>query len=59
MSISITKSYEQQFLALRFIGKKYGDAVRVNGVFGVKWGEWWQNGYFDALEKTLKTITSP
>jgi len=56
MSITITKTYEQAFPALRFIGKKYTDADRVNGVFGAKWGEWWQKGYFDALEKHAEHI---
>jgi hypothetical protein len=40
---------------LRFIGKKYGDSDRVNGMFGSKWNEWWQNGWFDILEKHIDT----
>jgi len=37
--------------AMRFIGKKYGDSDRVNGNFGAKWGEWFQNGWFDVIKK--------
>ena len=49
----IVKVYRQEVPALRFIGKKYGDSDRVNGGFGVQWGQWFQNGWFDALEKAL------
>ena len=47
----IIKVYKQRVPALRFIGKKYGDGDRVNGGFGVKWGEWFKNGWFDVIEK--------
>ena len=46
----IIKTYKQSIPALRFIGKKYTDEDRVDGSFGAKWGEWFQNGWFDALE---------
>ena len=36
----IIKVYGQKVGAMRFIGKKYGDADRVNGSFSAKWGEW-------------------
>ena len=36
--------------ALRFVGKKYGDEDRVDGFFGAKWGEWFDNGWFEQLE---------
>ncbi len=49
--IEIIKIYKQHVPALRFIGKKYGDQDRVNGGFGVKWGEWFSNGWFTTLEK--------
>lgn len=49
----IIKAYRQSIPALRFIGKKYGDADRVNGMFGVKWGEWFQNGWFEIIEKQI------
>ena len=47
----IVKMYRQELPAFRFIGKKYGDGERVNGGFGSQWGEWFQNGWFEALEK--------
>ena len=49
----IIKVYKQSIPALRFIGKKYGDNDRVNGMFGSKWNEWWQNGWFDILTKQI------
>jgi hypothetical protein len=49
----IIKVYRQSIPALRFIGKKYGDNDRVNGTFGSKWNEWWQNGWFDILTKQI------
>lgn len=47
----IIKCYKERLPALRFIGKKYTDKDRVYGGFGAKWGEWFQNGWFDELEK--------
>jgi len=38
---------------MRFIGKKYGDSDRVNGMFGAKWGDWFEKGWFDAIEKQI------
>ena len=48
------KSYKQCVPALKFIGKKYGDEDRVDGSFGAKWGEWFQNGWFDVVEKQIR-----
>ena len=47
----IKRVYKEAVPALRFIGKKYGDSDRVEGNFGAKWGEWFQNGWFETLEK--------
>ena len=47
----IIKVYKQSVGATRFVGKKYGDGDRVNGTFGAKWGEWFQNGWFDIIIK--------
>jgi hypothetical protein len=47
----IVKVCKEHQPALRFIGKLYTDADRENGGFGHKWGEWFQNGWFDTLEK--------
>jgi predicted transcriptional regulator YdeE len=49
----ITKVYRQSIPAVRFIGKRYGDGDRVNGMFGNKWNEWWKNGWFDIIEKHI------
>ena len=46
----IIRVYTQDAGSLRFIGKKYGDEDRVNGMFGAKWGEWFENGWFETLE---------
>lgn len=49
----IIKAYKQSVAALRFIGKKYGDADRENGSFNSKWGEWHTNGWFDVIENQI------
>ena len=49
----ITKVYKQSVGAMRFIGKKYGDNDRVDGNFGAKWGEWFENSWFDTIEKQI------
>ena len=49
----IIKTYKQSVPAMRFIGKKYGDSDRVNGTFGAKWGEWFENSWFDVLTKQI------
>ena len=33
--------------AVRFIGKRYPADTN----YGAQWGEWWRNGWFDALDK--------
>lgn len=49
----IVKVYQQEVPATRFIGKKYGDADRVNGMFGAVWGTWFENGWFATLESRI------
>ncbi len=49
----ITKSYVQSVPAMRFIGIKYGDEDRVEGGFGQKWGQWFQNNLFQPLEQLV------
>lgn len=49
MAAEIVKVYKEHLPSLRFIGKCYTNADRVGG-FGHKWGEWFQNGWFDELE---------
>ncbi len=51
MSAEIIKVYKQDVPALRFIGKKYGDKDRVDGMFGKYWCEWHEKGWFDLIEK--------
>lgn len=48
----IVKAYRQSVPAMRFIGKKYGDSDRVKGGFGFQWGQWFQNGWFEVIEKS-------
>jgi predicted transcriptional regulator YdeE len=47
----IIKTYREPHPAMRLVGKRYTDADRVNGMFGVKWGEWHQNHWFQLLEQ--------
>lgn len=49
----IIKLYKQSVPASRFIGKRYGSADRVDGTFGHKWQEWFQNGWFGEIEKCI------
>ena len=51
MAVEIRKTYKESFPSLRLIGKKYSDDDRQGGSFGHKWGEWFQNGWFDEIEK--------
>jgi hypothetical protein len=52
-NVEIIKVYRQEVPELRFIGKKYGDSDRVNGMFGKHWGDWHQNGWFDIIDKSI------
>ncbi len=47
----VIKTYRQRMPATRFIGKKYGDEDRVNGLFVARWVEWHRNGWFADIEK--------
>ncbi|MDR1600652.1 MAG: GyrI-like domain-containing protein [Oscillospiraceae bacterium] len=50
--MKITNTQRVSYPACRFIGRKYLDGDRANnGSFGHKWGEWFQNGWFEPLEK--------
>ena len=49
----IIRVYRQKVGALRFVGKKYGDNDRVDGMFGAKWEDWHTNGLFNAIEKQI------
>lgn len=54
MTAKIIKVYKELLPAVQFIGKCYTNADRKNGGFGEKWGEWFQNGWFEALETAGK-----
>mgnify|MGYP001074408679 FL=1 len=47
----IIKTFRETVPAMRFIGKKYPN-------FGGWWGDWFSNGWFDQLEKTMGGIDS-
>jgi len=48
----IIKVYRQSMGPARFIGKRYTNKDRgPNGMFGIRWMEWGQNGWFDLLKK--------
>ncbi len=48
---TITKTLKEKQPAVKLIGKQYTDADRDQfGGYGAKWQEWFQNGYFDALQ---------
>ena len=49
----IIKVYRQNIGALRFIGKKYNDSDRMNGTFSLKWREWFENNWFEVIEKQI------
>ena len=49
----ITKVYKQSIPATRFIGKKYGDDDRVNGMFGHLWEEWWTADYWQTIKANV------
>lgn len=45
----IIKTYTQEQPTLRFIGKRYLESDRINGLFAAKWEEWFQKGWFDHI----------
>ena len=53
--LEIIKVYRQSIDAVRFIGKKYDNADRANGTFGikVKWDEWFENNWFEIIENKI------
>lgn len=51
MMAEMIKAYRQSVGDVRFIGKRYGDSDRVDGMFAARWDEWWANGWFEAIEK--------
>lgn len=52
MGIEIINVRKEHLPSLRLIGHCYTDADRdTAGGFGSKWGKWFQNGWFEELEK--------
>lgn len=49
----IVKCCKEDFPKTRFVGIRYKDSDRVNGMFGYYWGQWFEEGRFDILEKLL------
>jgi hypothetical protein len=49
----ITACYQQNFPKTRFVGIKYGEEDRVNGMFGYQWGQWFESGKFNVLESKI------
>ena len=56
MGFNIVKVYKESLPDLKFIGKRYTDADRIDGMFGAKWGEWFAGGWFDKLETEIKML---
>jgi predicted transcriptional regulator YdeE len=58
--IEIIKTYKQNIAPFRFVGKKYDNADRTTGSFDVKgkWGEWFENGWFDTIKKNINGTLS-
>lgn len=52
MTATITKTYKEHLPSVRFIGKRYTNADKgIDGGFGNKWSEWFENGWFNELEQ--------
>lgn len=51
--IEIIRTYGQNIPTTRFVGIQYGDEDRVDGGFGRKWGEWFENGRFNKVESLI------
>ena len=49
----IEKCYKEAFPSCRFVGKRYKNSDRVDGMYGFYWGKWHENGWFEPLEKLI------
>lgn len=45
----IKRVYRQSIPAVKLVGRCYKEEDKVNGTFGSKWGEWFQNNLFAPL----------
>lgn len=48
--MEIIKTYRQSVPAIKLIGKKYGDADRVDGMYGYHWLQWMEKGWLQIIE---------
>jgi len=48
--VEITKVYDQDMGSVRFIGKKYTNADRVDGLFSHLWTQWFDNDWFQVID---------
>ena len=46
----VTRVYRQSMPAMKLVGKCYREEDKVNGIFGAKWAEWFENDWFKPLE---------
>ncbi len=46
----IQRVYRQSMPKVKLVGKCYKDQDRVNGFFGQRWNEWFQNDWFSPLK---------
>lgn len=51
MGVKIINVYKEHLPSLRLIGKHYKDSDRVEGNFSAKWGEWFENGWFNDIQE--------
>ncbi|MCQ2505679.1 MAG: GyrI-like domain-containing protein [Lachnospiraceae bacterium] len=52
----IIQVYKQALPKTKFVGKRYTEADRENGVFSNKWSEWYQSAWFDILEAESRDL---
>lgn len=50
MRTEIKRVYREALPKMKLVGKRYGEADKVNGFFGQKWSEWFANDWFAPLK---------
>lgn len=56
--IEISKTYSEKVPAMRFIGKQYSDADRVDGTFSYHWCKWNEENLFSIIREAAGGIHS-
>jgi predicted transcriptional regulator YdeE len=51
--VEVINVYKQETPEMKFVGKKYLESDRKDGGFGYKWGEWFDNNWFQDLEEKV------